>query len=314
MESRTNVWALALATAITVAMPASAQERREFRELHMGVEVRIVLIEPDDANARAAARAAFDRIAELEDVMSDYRAESELRRLERRSGDWVPVSQPLFDVLSRARSVSAATHGAFDPTIGPVVQLWREARRTKRLPAPTALDSARALVGWQRLGLDSVTRSVKFGVAGMRLDLGGIAKGYIVQQAVAVLRAHGVTRSMIAAGGDVATGDAPPGTNGWTLAVMTGRTLWSSNGCVSTSGPEPQSVSIDGVRYSHVVDPRTGLGLTTRWYAIVESKDCAVGDALATALTVLGTSGETLARRHFPDLTTHVLQRPPTHP
>lgn len=102
-----------------------AQVRHEFSELHMGLEVRIVLYAPDADRARTAARAAFVRIAELEDIMSDFRPKSEMRLLERRVGEWVPVSEDLFRVLARAVEIAAATDGAFDPTVGPLVALWR---------------------------------------------------------------------------------------------------------------------------------------------------------------------------------------------
>jgi FAD:protein FMN transferase len=315
MESRTMTCALTLAALTAIATATNAQERLEFRELHMGMEVRIVLYDSDGARARAAARAAFERIAELEDVMSDYRSESELRRLERRPREWVPVSAPLFSVLSRAADVAAATNGAFDPTVGPLVALWRDGRRAKRLPEAAALDSARALVGWRQLSLDTATRRVRLANPRMRLDLGGIAKGYILERAVAELRLRGVRRSMVVAGGDIAAGDAPPGTRGWTIATpqdSSVRTL--HNACASTSGPEFQYVEIGGVRYSHVVDPRTGLGLINALSASVVAEDCALADALATALTVLGPPGEKLVRDRYPTVLAHVIARPANSP
>ena len=149
-----------------------AQERREFRELHMGMEVRIVLYAADEARARSAARAAFDRIEALENIMSDYRPESELRRLERRPDEWVPVSKPLFYILGRSVEIAERTDGAFDPTVGPLVALWRESRRTRHLPERRQLDSARALVGWHRIKMDTIGCRVRLTLPGMHLDLG----------------------------------------------------------------------------------------------------------------------------------------------
>jgi FAD:protein FMN transferase len=310
MESRTMVWAFALALT-AIAAHASAQERREFRELHMGMEVRVVLFESDEAKARMAARAAFDRIAQLEDVMSDYRPDSELRRLQRRPREWIPVSAPLFAVLARAIEVAAATNGAFDPTVGPFVQLWREARRAKRLPDARALDSARALVGWRRVALDSALRRVRLEAPDMHLDLGGIAKGYILERAVAELRERGVPRSMIVAGGDIAMGDGPPGQEGWTILTQQDSTIHTlHDACFSSSGSDFQFVEIGGVRYSHVVDPRTGLGLTNDLGASVIASDCTLADAVATALTVLGPSGLQIVRDRYPAGNAHVIKRP----
>jgi thiamine biosynthesis lipoprotein len=281
----------------TVSLPA--QERREFRELHMGVEVRIVLYAADEPQARSAARAAFARIAELEDIMSDYRSESELRRLERRAGEWGSVSEPLFHILTRSVEIAASTNGAFDPTVGPIVALWRESRRTRRFPDPRMLDSARALVDWRRIELDSSGRRVRLATAGMRLDLGGIAKGYILQQAIETLRHRSIPSSLIEGGGDIALGDAPPGTTGWKITLPESAVALA-NVSIATSGPQSQFVEIAGKRYSHIVDPRTGLGLTNNLSATVIATDGALADALATALTVSDAAAAARLQKRYP--------------
>lgn len=289
-------WAARLLAVVALgagASAAAAQPRHEFAEAHMGMPVRIVL-HADEATARRAARAAFDRIAALEDVMSDYRPASELRRLEPRAGEWVEVSESLFDVLARAKEIARKTDGAFDPTVGPVVALWREARRTKRLPEPATLDSAEALVDWRTLELDTERRAVRLVRAGMRLDLGGIAKGYILQAAFETLRDHGVACVLLDAGGDIVAGDAPPGRQGWRVDVADADSAFIrragnlSHAAIATSGPTRQYVVIDGIRYSHVVDPRTGRALTRDYLTHVIAPDAATADALATALGVLG--------------------------
>jgi thiamine biosynthesis lipoprotein len=293
---------------LVFATHADAQVRSEFSELHMGVEVRIVMYARDEGQAREAARAAFDRFAALEDIMSDYRPKSELRSLDRQPREWVAVSEPLFTVLSRAVEIAGVTDGAFDPTVGPLVALWREARRVHRLPRGAELDSARARVGWRHIALDSVQRRVRVSRAGMRLDLGGIAKGYAVQQAVNVLRARGVASALVEAGGDIAVSDAPPDKAGWRIDVpgadSTARTRASSltNASISTSGPSAQFVEIGGVRYSHVVDPRTGLGLTSGAQAAVIAADGALADALSTALTVLPRKAARSVLAHYPSV------------
>jgi thiamine biosynthesis lipoprotein len=288
---------------------ATQEVRREYIELHMGVATRIVVYAADDGTARRAARAAYARIAELEEIMSDYRPQSEVRRLADRSGADVPVSEPLYAVLARALELARLSDGAFDPTVGPFVELWREARRTARLPARPALDSAAARVGWQKVRLDSATRSVRLDVAGMGIDLGGIAKGYILDQARAELNRHGVRRVLLEAGGDISTGDPPPGRAGWRVTgVPGGRPL--ANAAVSTSGDTEQFVIIDGVRYSHVVDPRTGLGVTGRRQATVVAPDGATADALATALTVLDDARGAVLLGAFPGVVAEVRRVP----
>lgn len=282
----------------------------EFTQVHMGLPVRIALYATSESEARTAARLSFERIAALDRIMSDYRTDSELRRLEARAGKPVVVSRDLLAVVQRAVEISRATDGAFDPTVAPLVALWREARRTGRMPPREALDRAGALVGSHRLELDTVRSTIRLERPGVRLDLGGIAKGYILQEALATLRSAGVTRALAESGGDIVVGDAPPGRNGWTIDVSCDdaafRALASrlANSALSTSGPTMQFVEIDGVRHSHVIDPRTGLGVTSPIVAHVIASDAATADALATALTVVGHHGATTFVGRFPGVAT----------
>src|SRR5207248_9222853 len=164
--------------------------RYEFTEPHMGTRVRIVLYAPGAATAGRAAKAAFARVAELNGIMSDYLPSSELMRLcAKAGGPPVPVGPDLFAVLERAQEVARKSDGAFDVTVGPVVRLWRRARRTQRLPEPDQLAAARALVGYDKVILDPAAKTVRLTKPGMQLDLGGIAKGYAAQAAIDVLKA-----------------------------------------------------------------------------------------------------------------------------
>src|SRR5690606_12641567 len=161
---------------------------------------------------------AFDRVLELDAVMSDYRPDSELSLLCDRAaqgataqmgkGDvgeagMIPVSEDLFDVLRRAKRISVLSGGAFDMTVGELTRLWREARRQGRLPGRGRLDKAMQRVGYEHLALDNAARTVRFGRPGARLDLGGIGKGYAADAAGRVLEAHGVRSYLIDMGGDL---------------------------------------------------------------------------------------------------------------
>ena len=271
----------------------------------MGLPVRVVLHAPGSEAARRAATAAFARIAILDQMMSDYRPDSELRRLEGRGG-WIRISDELYDVLDRALQISEATGGAFDPSIGPLVALWRTARQTGRVPDPLSIEAARARVGWRDIRLDASRRAIRLEKPGMRLDLGGIAKGYILQEARRTLRWHNVTRTLIESGGDIVVGEAPPGQPGWRIdagaedSSFAERAARLVNAAIATSGPVFQFVEIDGIRYSHVIDPRTGLGVTTPIVARVIADDAATADALATALTILGEDSVKPIRERFP--------------
>jgi FAD:protein FMN transferase len=266
----------------------------EFTQVHMGMPVRLVLHAPDAGAVRQAAVAAFARIAALDQMMSDYRADSELRRLDARPEVWIPVSAELFTVLARAAEISETTHGAFDVSVAPLVALWREARTTRRLPDKPRLEAARSLVGWRHVQLDPSRRAVRLAKRGMRLDLGGIAKGYILEEARRTLVTHGITRVLLESGGDIVVGDPPPGRPGWQIDAPSAspafveRAARLSNAALATSGATAQSVEIDGVRYSHIIDPRTGLGVTDPTVARVIAEDAATADGLATALTILG--------------------------
>lgn len=286
------VGALLLGGVAALSASTPAQGRAEFTEVHMGVPVRLVVHAGDGAAARAAARAAYARIADLDAIMSDYRAESEVRRLADVRDGWTSVSPELFEVLARALEIAQVSDGVFDPTVGPLVALWREARREGRLPDMSRLARARARVGWRAIEMDSARRAVRLARDSMRLDLGGIAKGYILHEALGALRAQGVPRALIEAGGDLVLGEAPPGKSGWTVSIA-GRDTLLSRVAVATSGPTEQFVEIDGVRYSHVIDVRTGLGARVEGVArivTVIADNGATADAIATALSAAGGS------------------------
>jgi FAD:protein FMN transferase len=282
----------------------------------MGVAVRIVLYARDEATARGAVRAAYARMAELEDIMSDYRPESEVRRLGARPGETVRVSGELFTVVARAIDLWRLSRGAFDATVGPFTELWRTSRRTGRLPGRAELDSAALRVGSEKVHLDSAARTVRLDVPGMRVDLGGIAKGYILDHTLAELGRHGVRRALLQAGGDIVAGDPPPGLPGWRVAVPEGggavraRAGALANAAVATSGDTEQFVLIEGVRYSHVIDPHTGLGLTTRRQATVVAEDGVTADGLATALVVLDAERGAALLRAFPQVVAEVRRVP----
>jgi thiamine biosynthesis lipoprotein len=276
---------------------ADALARHEFSQPHMGTTFRLVLYARNADEARRAAEAAFARVAELDEVLSDYRADSELMALCGRAGGApVPIGADLLRVLAAARQWAVRSGGAFDPTIGPVVGLWRRARRIGERPDAAALARARALVGYAKLDIDARARTARLAERGMLLDLGGIAKGYAADEAQVVLRGHGISRALVAAGGDVVVSDAPPGRRGWTVGIALPAPLLDAGGAplelrraaVSTSGDAEQFVTLDGVRYSHIVDPRSGFGLSGRSAVAVVAPDGVTADALATAVSVLG--------------------------
>lgn len=273
-----------------------AEERRfTFERGLMGTRFAITCHGSDEEKAKAAAAEAFAKGEEINAVASDYIADSELLNLSKvPAGQATVVSPLLFDLLTKSRAAAELTGGRFDPTIGTLTKLWRETRRRGKLPDDATLATARAACDWHALKLDPATRAVTLEKPGMRLDLGGIAKGYAADAMFVILTRYGFSSSCIAAGGDLRLGDPPPGQQGWKVGMKTlskegtsGELLLSNCG-VSTSGDLQQFVEINGVRYSHVIDPATGLGLTRHLAVTIVAKDATTSDSLDNAACVVG--------------------------
>lgn len=270
-------------------------ERFEFIEPHMGTLFQIVLFAPELPAAKTAAKAAFARIEALNHIMSDYDDTSELNQLCRQPlGAAVPVSSELFDILQRSQALSVKTSGAFDVTLGPAIRLWRESRKERKLPSAEKCLAALQACGFSKLRLDATRRTATLLVPDMRLDLGGIAKGYAADAALTELRQRGFSRAMVAASGDLALGDAPPNTRGWNVklapfgdASAQTLTIVVANTGVSTSGAAEQFVEIGGTRYSHIIDPITALGLTSLTAVTVIAPHATLSDGLATACCIM---------------------------
>ncbi|MFB6250009.1 MAG: FAD:protein FMN transferase [Salinibacter sp.] len=309
------LWIGGVGGALVPSVRAQAPpERYEYRQTRMGMAVRVVLYAPTDSAARRAGHAAFRKMAALESILSSYRDSSELNRLSRRAGTGpVPVSEPLFTVLRHAQRLARRSGGAFDATAGPLLTLWSEARRRGTLPDSSALQRAAARVGWRRVELNERRRTVRLRTEGMQLNVGGIAKGFILDRALDTLAATGISRALIEAGGDLVTSGPPPGTDGWQVRLPAAgprgeaRTVRVHHAAVATSGDTEQFVEIDGTRYSHVVDPRTGIGLTHRLLVTVVADRGVVADGLATTVGVLGREdGRSFLEAHYPSVTAYL--------
>jgi len=271
--------------------------RFEYSGVEMAVPIRIVLYAPNKPAADRAAKAALARIHHINEVMSDYHPTSEVRRLSATSGTGqsVAVSDDLWRVLVASDRLARRSEGAFDVTVGPIVRLWRRARRRQELPKPQRIEEFLRSVGHEKMLLDPARRSVRLTQPGMWIDLGGIAKGFAIDEALAVLRKGGIERALVDAGGDIGLGAPPPEKPGWLVAVAplesSGKPsvfLSLSRLAIATSGDMWQYVEIGGKRYSHIVDPRTGMGLTDHSSVTVIAADAITADGLASALSVLG--------------------------
>ncbi len=263
----------------------------------MGSPFHLVFYAPDSAGAATLARQAFELVDSLNAVFSDYLETSELNRLNETAGSGrsVPVSPSLFALLLQSQKAAGKSEQAYDITIGPLSRLWRSARKNKRFPSQADVLEAKKTVGIKNMVLDTAKNEARLLKAGMRLDLGGIAKGHIAQKVVDYLKDKGIASALADAGGDLACTDAPPGKKGWTVGInvpesetgLLAETITISNSAVATSGDVYQYMEYNGKRYSHIIDPRTGYGVQFQRNVTVVAPDGATADWLATACSIL---------------------------
>ncbi len=281
---------------------ASAQQSLPEQELGlftesaelMGVQFTISLYAPSQQVASQACQQAFERISEIETRLSNYQADSEVNQL-CQSKEHFKVSDDLWFVLKESVFYWELSKGAFDVSIGRITRLWRRARRQKEFPAISRIREERAFVGSQFIKLDAEQQAVTILKPGLLIDLGAIGKGYAADEAMKILASSGIRSAVINASGDVLFGDPPPGKKGWPAAIgnlspddppIMLQPL--ANVALATSGDAYQYLEYRGRRYSHIVDPRTGIPVKGRGSVSVLSTSGLKADALASALSVLG--------------------------
>ncbi|MEZ6196189.1 MAG: FAD:protein FMN transferase [Planctomycetota bacterium] len=274
----------------------------------MGVHFRVVIASADPTTARREARAALDEIAVIEALISDWRPDSAVSGLSRESEVRArEIPDPLRELVVRSQDLSRETGGAFDFTLGRATQAWRRAAREGRLPSPERRAAILARCGASLVSLDAAGR-LSFARPGVLLDFGGIAKGWCAQRVSDRLRAAGFPAHLVDAGGDLVLGAPPPGRAGWRIRIgEDGPEHELRDVAVAGSGDAFRHLILEGRRYSHIVDPATGLGLVDAPPVTVVAADGARADAMASAISVLrarGISREECAHR-FPDLEIH---------
>ncbi|MBN8853472.1 MAG: FAD:protein FMN transferase [Sphingobacteriales bacterium] len=288
---------LLLTICLLTACQAWGQTKYIFQRPEMGSPFTITIYGADSASVAQVAAAAFDTAEKLNACLSDYIDSSEISRLSATGGQhrWVPVSAPLFDILQQSLQAAILSEGSYDITVGPVVRLWRQARKTHQFPDSAALRAALARTGYRYLHLDTLTHAVLLDKEGMQLDIGGLGKGFVAQAALDLIRRNGYPIAMVNAGGKIVTGEVPPGKKGWVIGinapgekdVLLPSFLVLKDMAVATSGDIYQYVELNGKRYSHIVDPRTGIGLTRRRNVTALARDGTEADWLATACSIL---------------------------
>lgn len=285
---------LTFRSVLSFSQPADTLKRFEFSHKSMGTIFRIICFTDQDELAKQISDKAFERIDELNYIMSDYLPDSELNRLSRNSGssNYTKVSSDLFVVLRLGQQWALKTNGIFDITIGPYTQLWRRADRKERLPAPHQIKIASESVGYKYMQIDEDNGSVKLCKDRMQLDLGGIAKGYTVDIVYDMFVNSGIKSVLVDGGGDLRVGDPPPGKKGWGIVMQNlvdeNHLVYISNTSIATSGDLYRYVQIDSVKYGHIIDPRTGYGLTIRRTVTIQASNCTEADILASAVSIWG--------------------------
>ncbi len=266
----------------------------------MGTFAHIIAVADDGRTARAAIERAMARITAVDEMMSNYKPDSQLSEVNRDAYRGpVRVDDELFKVISTSLEYSRETGGAFDVTIGPVTALWRKAAGEERRPTERELAEAKARVGYDKLQVDPQNRTIRFSVDGMLLDLGGIAKGYAIDMAVEAMRSAGARGGMVDIGGDLRCFGTPPKNKPhWTIGLQdptdeeAGQSvllkLKLSDSAIATSGDYRRFVVIDGQRQSHIMDPRAGNSARGLSSVTVITPYAIDADALATSVTVMG--------------------------
>ena len=262
----------------------------------MGSPLNLVFVDTDSIHASQIAKTAFELVDSLVHIYSDYDSSSELSRLSAQAGKGaVPVSKGLLEILLKSKEAYNQSQHSFDITMGPLSLLWRNARKTKRFPDSATVAATKTLVGFDQLVIDQKNQTVSLAKEGMRLDLGGIAKGFVAEKIVQRLKTMGIVSSLVDAGGDIAMGEAPLEAKGWVVGVnapeeadeLLDKKLLLKNISVATSGDVYQYFLHQGKKYAHITNPKTGYGVTFQRNVTVIATDGASADWLATACSIL---------------------------
>jgi thiamine biosynthesis lipoprotein len=267
----------------------------------MGTFARVVVVAPDTNTAKQCIKAAFAEINNVDKLMSDYKDDSEISCVSKDAFKQpVKVSKPTYEVLQKAIEFSKLSQGAFDVTVGPLVQLWRSASEANSVPTDTELQDARSKVGYELLYLDANEMSVRFAVDGMRLDLGGIAKGYAIDKAVEAMKKSGALGAMVDIGGDIRCFGTPSkGKSHWLIGLqdpnktddLIGTSLLVlklTDAAIATSGNYRRFTLIKGRKFSHIISRTTAAGTQGLSSVTIITNNALDADALATAVTVMG--------------------------
>jgi Membrane-associated lipoprotein involved in thiamine biosynthesis len=275
----------------------SAQlQRFQFTENKMGSPFNLIFYHTDSIKAIAIAKECFALVDSLNNIFSDYSSTSEVGKLALQANQTdVKVSDELFAMIHWSKQAWEISGKTFDITIGALTQLWRKAKKENRFPSGTEVKGAKALTGFENVIINEGSGTISFKKQGIRLDFGGIVPGYAAQRVIDHLKSKNISIALADASGDIVMGNAPPGKNGWIIGINLPESineLWDKklelNNCaVSTSGDIYRYTIHNGKKYSHIIDPTTGYGVTSQRNVTVIYKNGTAADWLATACSIL---------------------------
>ena len=272
--------------------------RFSFTESKMGAPFTIIFYSNDSIHAASIAKRCFSLVDSFNFIFSDYIDSSELSKLSKSAGvNSLPVSlsPAMYDILIQSKKAFELSEGAFDITMGPLSKLWRKARRQHQFPADSMVKRIRNLIGFDKLVFDTLQKTIRLTQEGMQLDLGGIAQGYVAQKVINFLHSQGVNNALVNASGDIVVSGAPINKDGWVVGVnipektaeLLNQKLLLKNRAITTSGDAYQYIEKDGIRYSHIINPASGYGVTFQRNVTVIAADGTTADWLATACSIL---------------------------
>ena len=277
---------------------AAQMTRFSFTESKMGAPFTVVFYSKDSVQAVSIAKRCFVLVDSFNFIFSDYIDTSELSTLSKTAGVnsmTVKLSPALYDILIQSKKAYELSEGAFDITMGPLSKLWRKARKQQLFPTDSTIRSIRNLIGFNKLIFDTLNYTVRLTQPGMQLDLGGIAQGYVAQKVIDFLLSQGINQALVNASGDIVMSGAPVNKDGWVVGVnlpektdkLLNQKLILKNRAITTSGDAYQFIEKDGIRYSHIINPITGYGVTFQRNVTVIAADGTTADWLATACSIL---------------------------
>ena len=278
---------------LCVSIQVLGQIRYESSAQKLGTTFRVTCFPSDTLQGALLMEQVWKKVDSLDQVLSDYREDSEVTRLSLSAGkhQWIKVSDSLWDVLMIAQKIARQSEGVFDVTIGPLSKLWRRAFRRNIMPDPDQIEKAKSLVNYKWLLMRTEDQSVQLLRSGMRLDLGGIANGYILDRIYNDLSSQGMDRVLVDGGGDLYVGGLPMDRPSWKItwdgqepSEVTSYTYRA----VASSGDHYRYIEDHGIRYSHIIDPRSGYGITDNHHVVIAAPNCMLADALASTVSILG--------------------------